>query len=91
VPQKLKTPELCFEAIIHNPSSQPGWFSFIVDQTETEPDGTIFMTFTHRKSTSIQELLNSSELFIKTLKQIGMPDEYNEDALKYFEKIKEEK
>jgi hypothetical protein len=30
-------------------------------------------------------------LFIKALKHIGMPDEYNKDALKYFEKIKEEK
>jgi hypothetical protein len=29
---------------------------------------------------SLPDLLNSSELFLKALKQIGMPDEYDEDA-----------
>jgi sugar lactone lactonase YvrE len=90
VPPKLKTPELCFEAVMHAPSSPPGWFSFIVDQTEPESDGQIFMTFSHRKSTSIKKLLNSSKLFIKAVKQIGMPDEYNKDALKYLKKMKRE-
>jgi hypothetical protein len=40
--------------------------------------------------TAMPNILNSSELFIKALKRMGMPDEYNEDALKYFEKKKKD-
>jgi hypothetical protein len=41
-------------------------------------------------SESIADILNSSKLFIKSLNRLGMPDEYNKDALKYLEKIKKD-
>jgi hypothetical protein len=93
VPQKLRTPELCFEAFINQPYSQPGYFNFIEDEEKykIEYDGPMFLTTVTVTPMPIQEILDSSELFIKALKQIGMPDEYNEDALKYFEKRKVEK
>jgi hypothetical protein len=78
VPKKLRTPELCFEALIHNPSSPPGCF------TSAEPYKEFYINVIKK----IPDILNSAELFIKSLKKIGMPDEYNKDALKYFEKIK---
>jgi hypothetical protein len=79
VPQKLKTPELCFEVFMHHPSSPPGYYNFV---------DTIF--YNNGPITAIPDILNSSELFIKALKRMGMPDEYNEDALKYFEKKKKD-
>jgi hypothetical protein len=45
------------------------------------------MTVVDVTTESILDILNSSELFMKSLKRIGIPDEHNEDALKYFEKI----
>jgi hypothetical protein len=93
VPQKLRTPELCFEALMNNPSSPPGYFNFTKDKIEhkIENDGPMSLTTVEITPKPIQNILNSSKLFIKVLKQIGMPDEYNKDALKYFEKIKNEK
>jgi hypothetical protein len=87
VPEKLKTPELCWEALINNPSSPPGYFNF-VKSIEQFDNGRIFFTGVSANTTSISEILNSSELFIKSLKYIGMPAEYNDDALKYFDKLK---
>ena len=29
VPKKFRTPELCYEALIHHPSSMPGFFNFV--------------------------------------------------------------
>jgi hypothetical protein len=88
-PKKLKTPELCFEAIIHNPCSPPSYFNFIKDKIEhkIESDEPMFITTVDIMPKPIKNILNSSKLFIKALKQIGMPDEYNEDALKYFENL----
>lgn len=83
VPQKLKTPELCFEALIHYPSSPPDYFNFVKIEVDYEPFTAGFV-----EPKSIKDILNSSELFIAALNRIGMPDEFNEDALKYLEKIK---
>jgi hypothetical protein len=84
VPAKLKTPELCFEALLHYPSSESGGFNFFNVRPGYENSGALI------SPTTIPKILNSSELFRKALKQIGMPDEYNEDALKYFEKVKKD-
>jgi hypothetical protein len=89
VPKKLRTPELCFEALIHNPSSPPGYFNF-VDPDFYEECGGASVTAVFVSPKSISDILPSFELFIESLKRIGMPDEYNEDALKYFEKIKKD-
>ena len=89
VPKKFKTPELCYEALIHHPSSMPGFFNFVGKGFSKKfIDGHFAGAFIQLKS--LTDLLNSSELFLEALKQVGMPDEYNEDALKYLEKIKSE-
>lgn len=84
VPEKLKTPELCLEALLHSPSSYPGYYNFI----DTIFDNKGPITAVSVAPESLPDILNSPELFIKALKLMGMPDEYGEDALKYFEKIK---
>ena len=87
VPQKLRTPELCFEAIKYSPSSPPGYFNFVEPEFENEVDDeSIWIASVEPKN--LDDIMNSSELFMKSLKLIGMPEEYNEEALKYFEKIK---
>ena len=83
VPEDFKTPELCFEALIHNPSSMPGLLNFVEPVFDNGPLTAIFV-----KPEIISDILKSYELFVKTLKRIGMPIKYNEDALKYFEKMK---
>jgi hypothetical protein len=94
VPKKLRTPELCFEALINNPSSPPGHFNFVKDVEDKtdkkENRGPIFITVVEIMTKSILDILNSPKLFMKVLKQIGMPDEYNKDALKYLNKKKKE-
>jgi hypothetical protein len=87
VPEKFRTPELCFESLIHHPSSPPGYFNF-VDSDFNKECGGIFLTGVSINQNSISDILLSFELFMESLKRIGMPDEYNEDALKYFGKIK---
>jgi len=82
VPEKLKTPELCFEALIHYPSSPPNYYDFVTIEFNSE-----LFTAAYVEPKSIKDILNSSELFIAALNHIGMPDEFNEEALKYFEKI----
>ena len=82
VPKKLRTPELCFEALIHFPSSPPGFFEFI--EPESGHSGAI--SCIHVEPKTIKEILKSPELFIKSLKRVGMPDEYEDDAKKYYEK-----
>jgi hypothetical protein len=86
VPPKLRTPELCFEAFMHHPYSPPGYFNFV--DALSDDNGPI--TVVAVTPESISDILNSSELFIKVLKRMGMPDEYNEDALQYFEKKKKD-
>jgi hypothetical protein len=85
VPEKLKTPELCYEALIHHPSSYPGLFHFVEPEFDNGP-----ITVVSVEPESIEDILNSPELLIKSLKRIGMPEEYKEDALKYIEKLKRE-
>jgi hypothetical protein len=87
VPEKLRTPELCFEAIIYNPHSAPGHFTFFEPEFENEIDDESIKVVSAEQR-EINDIMNSSELFMKSLKRIGMPEEYNEDALKYFEEIK---
>ena len=77
VPKKLRTPELCYEAFIHYPSFKPGYY---VDVLDSE------IGLCTEKP--MKDILVSPELFIEMLKRLGMPDEYNEDALKYQEKLK---
>lgn len=89
VPEKFKTPELCFETLRHHPSSEPGFFNFLSNEFYTNYiDGSIGEVCIEPKS--LNDLLNSSDLFFKALKQIGMPDQYNDDAYKFFEKQKSE-
>ena len=81
VPEKLKTPELCFEVLMHHPTSMPGYFHFVDIQFDS-------LNFSAAKvlPKSISDILSSSELLLHSLKQIGMPNEYIEDALDYFKK-----
>jgi len=94
VPEKLRTPELCFEAVKHSPYSPPGSFNFVENVLLGEypsSDGPLPFYAPEIHPTSIQDILNSPDLFIKALMQIGMPDEYKDDALIYYEKIKKDK
>ena len=89
VPKKFRTPELCFEALIHHPSSMPGFFHFVDNEfSKNYVDGNFAGAFIQPKF--LTDILNSSDLFLEALKRVGMPDEYNEDALKFFEKVKSE-
>jgi hypothetical protein len=97
VPEKFRTAELCFESLIHNPSSPPGEFYFVeqgfskhytTDQNnEQGPSFSMWLV----EPKSLTDLLNSSELFMKALKYIGMPDEYNDDAMELFKRLKEQR
>ena len=96
VPDKFKTAELCFEAITHCPLSMPGYFSLIengpadiqvASDLNQEPNTFISMWVIDPKP--ITEILNSPDLFMKALKQIGMPNEYDNDAMELFKKLKE--
>jgi len=89
VPEKLRTPELCFEAVKHSPYSPTGNFNFVEVEELMYNSSPVSLPKICQKS--VQDIINSSELFIKALKQIGMPDEYKDDALKYYEKIKKDK
>jgi hypothetical protein len=86
VPPELRTPELCYEAIIHHPSSFPGYFHFISNMKD---NGAIASAFVSPKSVS--DILDSSDMFLRALKYICMPDNYFDDALNYFEKLKVKK
>jgi len=83
VPAKLRTPELCYEAIINDPNSPPGYFNFVDIKFDSE-----LFTASYVQPQSIKDILDSPELFIESLKRVGMPDEYREDALKYLEELK---
>lgn len=87
IPENERTPELCFDALINNPSSPPDYFDFVesLSESKIESDG-VFISVAKMTSESIADILNSSKLFIKSLNRLGMPDEYNKDALKYLEK-----
>ena len=85
VPEKLKTPELCYEALLYYPSCPPGYFNFV--DVDIDLPG-IRSAFVQPKA--ISDILNSPKLFLEALKRVGMPDEYKENALKYFVKIKKE-
>ena len=85
VPEKLRTPELCYEALIHHPSSEPGYFNFVGPGYNNGPITAVVVD-----PKSIKDILNSPELLIESLKRIGMPEEYKEDALKYIEKLKKD-
>ena len=95
VPDKFKTPELCFKAITHCPISEPGYFNFIengpadlpvANDSNHEPKTFVSMWVIDPKP--ITDLLNSPELFLKALKQIGMPNKYDNDAIELFKKLK---
>ena len=87
VPKQFKTPVLCFEALLHHPSSMPGFFNFVDDEFDKKfVDGHFYGAFVQPKS--ITDITNSPDLFLKALKRLGLPDEFDEDALRYFEKIK---
>jgi hypothetical protein len=83
VPKGLRKPELCFEALIHYPSSPPGYFEFVNIEVDSKQFTAGFV-----QPKSIKDILNSPELFVRALNRIGMPDEYNEEALLFLEKIK---
>jgi len=97
VPEKFRTAELCFEALMHNPSSPPGYFNFvekafddilITNDSNQEPNWNISALKVEPKT--INDILNSPELFMKALKRIGMPDEYNDDAMELFKRLKKQ-
>ena len=86
---------MCFEALVHNPSSPPGYFHFvenafddipITNDSNQEPNWDISVWKVEPKS--LTDILESSELFMKALKRIGMPDEYNDDAMELFKRLK---
>ena len=83
VPLELRTPELCHEAIIHHPASFPGYFHFVSNMKDS---GTIATAIVSPKPVSV--ILNSSDMFLRASKYIGMPDNYIDTALHYFEKLK---
>jgi len=88
VPEKYRTPELCFEALKHHPSSRPGTFHFVDMIFDWQYENCGSVTAVGIEPKAITDILNSSELFMKAMKRLGMPDEYDEDALKYLEKIR---
>lgn len=89
VPKNLRTPELCFEVLLHYPSCPPDFYNFIDSDSMISGDELIGSVRVAKVTPKlISDILNSSELFMESLKRIGMPEEYNKDAMKYFEKIK---
>ncbi|MCL2006971.1 MAG: hypothetical protein FWG77_02700 [Treponema sp.] len=75
VPKKLRTPELCMEVLKHHPTSSPGYYHFVDIQFNS-------LNFSAAKvlPKSLSDIWISSELFIHSLKRMGMPDEYIEEA-----------
>jgi hypothetical protein len=58
----------------------PGFFNFVDEEFDSGPIAGAFV-----QPKSIADIMKSSELFLKALKRLGIPDEYDDDALIYFE------
>jgi hypothetical protein len=81
VPQHIRTPKLCFEAIQHFPTGRPGYFCFPAEvKWDFNDDLPADLDSIMPKCVSIQDLLDSDELLLNALKQMGMPDEYISEA-----------